>query len=57
MSKSLGNIYTLHDIIEKGFSPEALRYLLASVPYRKKPQLYVRGAEGGGDVDRSAPQL
>jgi cysteinyl-tRNA synthetase len=36
MSKSLGNIYTLRDIEEKGFPPEALRYLLASVPYRKK---------------------
>jgi cysteinyl-tRNA synthetase len=36
MSKSLGNIYTLRDIVNKGYSPEALRYLLASVPYRKK---------------------
>ena len=36
MSKSLGNVYTLHDLIAKGFAPEALRYLLASVPYRKK---------------------
>lgn len=36
MSKSLGNVYTLHDIMGKGFPPEALRYLLASVPYRKK---------------------
>lgn len=36
MSKSLGNIYTLRDIVAMGYSPEALRYLLASVPYRKK---------------------
>ncbi len=36
MSKSLGNIYTLHDLVDKGFSPESLRYLLAAVPYRKK---------------------
>ncbi len=36
MSKSLGNIYTLRDIVKMGYSPEALRYLLASVPYRKK---------------------
>ncbi|MBS1877099.1 MAG: cysteine--tRNA ligase [Acidobacteria bacterium] len=36
MSKSIGNIYTLRDIVEMGYSPEALRYLLASVPYRKK---------------------
>jgi len=36
MSKSLGNIYTLRDLVSMGHSPEALRYLLASVPYRKK---------------------
>jgi cysteinyl-tRNA synthetase len=35
MSKSLGNYYTLRDIFEKGYSPEAVRYLLASIPYRK----------------------
>jgi len=35
MSKSLGNYFTLRDIIEKGYQPEAIRYLLASVPYRK----------------------
>ena len=36
MSKSLGNFYTLRDLLEKGYPPEAIRYLLASVPYRKK---------------------
>ncbi|MEP6963784.1 MAG: cysteine--tRNA ligase, partial [Acidobacteriota bacterium] len=36
MSKSLGNVYTLKDLADRGFPPEALRYLLASVPYRKK---------------------
>jgi cysteinyl-tRNA synthetase len=35
MSKSLGNYYTLRDLTGKGFAPEAIRYLLASVPYRK----------------------
>jgi cysteinyl-tRNA synthetase len=36
MSKSLGNFYTLRDLCdEKGFAPESIRYLLASVPYRK----------------------
>ena len=35
MSKSLGNYFTLRDILERGHSPEAIRYLLASVPYRK----------------------
>jgi len=34
MSKSLGNFYTLRDIIEKGFSGAELRYLLLSAHYR-----------------------
>lgn len=36
MSKSLGNFYTLRDLIGKGYRPTAIRYLLASVPYRKQ---------------------
>jgi cysteinyl-tRNA synthetase len=36
MSKSLGNYYTLRDLMAKGWQPEAIRYLLASVPYRKQ---------------------
>ena len=36
MSKSLGNYYTLRDLVGKGHAPEAIRYLLASVPYRKQ---------------------
>jgi len=35
MSKSLGNQYTLDDLIEKGHDPRALRYLLLSTHYRK----------------------
>jgi cysteinyl-tRNA synthetase len=35
MSKSLGNFFTLRDIFARGYKPEAVRYLLASVPYRK----------------------
>jgi cysteinyl-tRNA synthetase len=36
MSKSLGNIYTLAEIEEMGYSPLALRYALLSVPHRTK---------------------
>jgi cysteinyl-tRNA synthetase len=36
MSKSAGNFYTLRDLREMGYAPEPIRYLLASVPYRKK---------------------
>jgi len=36
MSKSLGNFYTLRDVLGRGHPPETVRYLLASVPYRKQ---------------------
>jgi cysteinyl-tRNA synthetase len=36
MSKSLGNSYTIPDIIAKGFRPSAVRYLLLSAYYRKQ---------------------
>jgi len=36
MSKSLGNDFTLRDIIGRGFKPLAIRYLLFSVPYDKQ---------------------
>ena len=36
MSKSLGNYYTFRDLIEKGHSATAIRYLLLSVPYHKQ---------------------
>src|SRR4029077_11576413 len=36
MSKSLGNVYTLADIIGRGHRPSALRYLLLSSHYRKQ---------------------
>ena len=36
MSKSKGNFFTLRDLLEKGYSPLPIRYLLISVPYKKK---------------------
>ena len=36
MSKSLGNLYTLADIINKGYSPSELRFALLSGSYRTK---------------------
>ena len=35
MSKSLGNFYTLRDLLEKGFKPKAIRYALLSIHYRQ----------------------
>src|SRR5919197_1122112 len=36
MSKSLGNFYTLRDLVLKGHKPSSIRYRLASVPYRNQ---------------------
>ena len=36
MSKSLGNQYTLPELLERGYDPRALRYLFLSVHYRQK---------------------
>ncbi|MDP6992380.1 MAG: cysteine--tRNA ligase [Candidatus Marinimicrobia bacterium] len=36
MSKSLGNFYCISDLIEKGFTPEEIRYIMLSGHYRTK---------------------
>jgi cysteinyl-tRNA synthetase len=36
MAKSKGNFFTLRDLLARGHKPSAIRYLLASVPYRKQ---------------------
>ena len=36
MSKSLGNVYNLQDIVAQGFRPSALRYLYLGTHYRKQ---------------------
>ena len=36
MSKSLGNVFTVHDVLQRGYRASALRYLLISVHYRKQ---------------------
>jgi cysteinyl-tRNA synthetase len=36
MSKSLGNFFTLRDLLAEKHSPESIRYLLLSVHYRKQ---------------------
>src|SRR5205807_4626063 len=36
MSKSLGNFFTLRDLVLKGHKPSSSRYLLTSVPYRNQ---------------------
>ncbi|MGA2002831.1 MAG: cysteine--tRNA ligase [Terriglobales bacterium] len=36
MSKSLGNFYTLRDLVLKGHKPSSIRWLLTQVPYRNQ---------------------
>jgi cysteinyl-tRNA synthetase len=36
MSKSLGNFFTLRDLLEKGYNPMAIRYELLKTHYRQK---------------------
>jgi cysteinyl-tRNA synthetase len=45
MSKSVGNVFTLPEIIERGHRPSALRYLLLSSHYRKQLNFTWAGME------------
>ncbi len=45
MSKSLGNVYTVPDIVAKGHRPSSLRYLLLSSHYRKQLNFTWAGME------------
>ncbi len=46
MSKSLGNFYTLKDLMAKGYNPLAVRYLLLSTHYRQKMNFTFEALEG-----------
>jgi cysteinyl-tRNA synthetase len=46
MSKSLGNFYTLRDLLLKGHKASAIRYLLLSVPYRHQMNFTFEGLAG-----------
>ncbi len=53
MSKSLGNFYTLRDILERGYDPMAIRYALLSTHYRQPCNFTFQGLEAAGHaVDR-----
>jgi cysteinyl-tRNA synthetase len=53
MSKSLGNFFTLRDLVLKGHKPSSIRYLLASVPYRNQLNFTFDGLrQAANSVDR-----
>ncbi len=45
MSKSFGNFYTLRDILNKGYTPMSIRYLLISTHYRQQLNLTFKGLD------------
>jgi cysteinyl-tRNA synthetase len=46
MAKSLGNYYTLRDILKKGYPPKTIRYLLLATHYRQQLNFTFKGLEG-----------
>jgi cysteinyl-tRNA synthetase len=46
MSKKEGNFFTVRDLAEKGFSPDAIRYLLISAPYSTQLNFTLDGLKG-----------
>jgi cysteinyl-tRNA synthetase len=53
MSKSLGNFFTLRDLVLKGHKPSSIRFLLASVPYRHQLNFTVDGLkQAAASVER-----
>ncbi|MGL4370243.1 MAG: DALR domain-containing protein, partial [Spirochaetota bacterium] len=61
MSKSLGNFYTLKDLIDKGYSPRAIRYHLMSAHYRKQLNFSLDGLKAASQaldkIDNFASRL
>ena len=52
MSKSLGNFFTLRDLVAKGHSPVAVRYLLLSGQYRMPLNFTLKGLEDAASAVR-----
>jgi cysteinyl-tRNA synthetase len=57
MSKSLGNQYTLKDLLAKGLAARALRYLFLSVHYRQKLNFTFEALEGAAGALRRIDEM
>ncbi|MFP3214996.1 MAG: cysteine--tRNA ligase [Candidatus Micrarchaeota archaeon] len=53
MAKSLGNIYTVQDIIDKGYSPLSLRFFLLSSHYRSQQNFTFEALENADKTLKS----
>jgi cysteinyl-tRNA synthetase len=57
MSKSLGNQYTLKDLLARGIDPRALRYLFVSVHYRQKLNFTFQSVEAAAAALRRVDEM
>ena len=57
MSKSLGNQYTLADLLERGVDPRALRYLFVSVHYRQKLNFTFQSLDAAANALRRIDEM
>ena len=57
MSKSLGNQFTLQDLLDRGIAARALRYLLLSVHYRQKLNFTLESAAAAANALRRVDEM
>ncbi|HKH43464.1 MAG TPA: cysteine--tRNA ligase [Thermoanaerobaculia bacterium] len=57
MSKSLGNQYTLKDLLDRGTTARAIRYLFLSVHYRQKLNFTFESLEGAAGALRRVDEM
>jgi len=57
MSKSLGNFYTLRDVLERGYDPMAIRYELLATHYRQPCNFTFDGLESSWHAVRRLREL
>jgi cysteinyl-tRNA synthetase len=57
MSKSLGNQYTLSQLVARGCAPRAIRYLYLSVHYRQKLNFTFESLEGAANSLRRVDEM
>jgi len=57
MSKSLGNFFTLRDLVLKGHKPSSIRWLLTQVPYRNQLNFTLDGLEAATTAVEKLRQL
>jgi cysteinyl-tRNA synthetase len=57
MSKSLGNQYTLKDLLDRGYAARAIRYLILSVHYRQKLNFTFESLDGAAGALRRVDEM